>query len=153
MLSSSSSFGLELTIGAAAVIVIAYTGFGGLLADAATDVLQGAVLIAGLLILAAVLVWDTSVGFGPALASIDPERLSWFRADESVLGRAERWAIPILGSLVAQEIVSRVSASRSAAVARGATLAAGVAYLAIGAIPALIGLAGPALVPGLEDSE
>jgi Na+/proline symporter len=153
VLASSSVFDLELTIAAAALIVIVYTGVGGLLADAATDVLQGAVLIAGLVILAAILVWDAAAGFGPALASIDPARLSWFRAEETVVSRAERWAIPILGSLVAQEIVTRVSASRSAAVARGATLAAGTAYLAVGAIPALIGLAGPALVPGLEDSE
>jgi SSS family transporter len=153
VLASSSALELELTIAAAALIVIVYTGFGGLLADAATDVLQGAVLIAGLLVLGAVLLWDGSSGFGPALATVEPQRLSWFRPDESLLSRAERWAIPILGSLVAQEIVARISASRSAAVARNATLAAGVAYLAIGAIPALIGLAGPALVPGLEDSE
>jgi Na+/proline symporter len=153
VLASSSHLGLEVTIGAAALIVIAYTGFGGLLADAATDVLQGAVLVAGLLLLGAILLWDASAGFGAALASLDPARLSWFRPDESLLSRGERWAIPILGSLVTQEIVSRLSASRSAQVARNATLVAGVGYLAIGMIPALIGLAGPALVPGLEDPE
>ena len=42
---------LTVGIGVAAVFTIAYTTFGGLLADAVTDVLQGVVLVAGLLLL------------------------------------------------------------------------------------------------------
>jgi Na+/proline symporter len=95
---------------------------------------------------------DAPLGLPAALASLAPERLDW-SGGQSLAANAERWAIPVVGSLVAQELISRVSAARSARVARGATLAAAGLYLTIGLIPALIGLAGPALLPGLADSE
>jgi Na+/proline symporter len=150
VLSASSDLGIEVTVGLAALLVVLYTGAGGLLADAATDVLQGAVLIAGLVLLGASLLWDGTLQAG--LAALEPARLDPLGGGVS-LATLERWAIPVLGSLVAQELISRVSAARSARLARGATLAAGALYLCVGLIPVAIGLAGPALVPGLEDSE
>jgi Na+/proline symporter len=151
VLSASSDFDLELTIGLAALLVAIYTGAGGLLADAATDVLQGIVLIAGLLVLGGALLADGTLQAG--LAALDPARLDALGADGFSLATFERWAIPVVGSLVAQELIARVSGARSAGLARGATLAASALYLVVGLVPVAIGLAGPALVPGLEDSE
>jgi Na+/proline symporter len=148
VLSSSSALGLDLTVGIAALVVVIYTGAGGLLADAVTDVLQGVVLIVGLVAIAASLLATGALQEG--LAGLDPARL---RMAEFSWATLERWAIPVLGSLVAQELISRVSAARSAPLARGGTLAAGAIYLGVGLIPVAIGLAGPVLVPGLEDSE
>jgi Na+/proline symporter len=65
----------------------------------------------------------------------------------------EAWSVPIFGSLLAQELVSRVLGSRSAKVAVRAALAGGAAYLLIGLIPVYAGLAGARLMPGLEDPE
>lgn len=152
ILAASSDLELNVAIAIAAGVVIAYTAMGGLLADAVTDLIQGTVLILGLFIVA-VAVFAGSNG-GDALASaFETERLRMTADGESILGMIESWSIPIIGSLFAQELVARTLASRSAAVARNACFAAGSIYVAIGLIPVLLGLAGPALVPGLEHGE
>ena len=48
VLSAASGVQLEVTVAVAAAVVIAYTIFGGLLADAWTDLVQGVALIVGL---------------------------------------------------------------------------------------------------------
>jgi hypothetical protein len=48
-------------------------------------------------------------------ASMPKERLSFLASDESLWQRMDRWAIPILGSLVAQELISRTLAASSEA--------------------------------------
>jgi Na+/proline symporter len=153
VLSASSEFGLELTVAVAALLVVIYSALGGLLADVVTDLVQGVVLILGLVLLGAMLAFDSAHGFAAALGGIDPARLDPLGGAGLSAATLERWAIPVLGSLVAQELISRVSASRSARVARGATLGAALVYFAVGLIPALIGLAGPALMPELDHSE
>lgn len=151
VLSAASGFEVTATITLAAAIVVAYTAFGGLLADAWTDVVQGIALIVGLLALFLVVVRE--VGWG-AVASVPPERLQLFGGGEvPVLTVVEHWAIPVCGSVVAAELVQRVIAARSPEVARRSTLGAGGLYLLMGLIPVSIGLMGPALVPGLEHAE
>lgn len=153
VLASTSTLDVHLAIAVAAGVVILYTAMGGLLADAITDVVQGLALIAGLAVMTVAVVFALG---GPTAtwAAIEPGRLQWSVAPEtSLLATAEAWAAPLFGSVVAQELVARVSASRSAAVARRASIGAGCAYLAIGAIPVFLGLAGAALVPDLADPE
>jgi Na+/proline symporter len=146
---SSGELTVAVGISIAAVAVIAYTLTGGLLADAVTDVLQGVVLLLGLLVLAVAvwLAWPEGGVVPP------PERLQLQQPDETGWQLLERWAIPIAGSLFSQELIARVLAARSAPVARGAALLGGAMYLAAGSIPLLLALAGPALLPGLEDAE
>lgn len=152
VLSASSSLNVEIAIAVAALVVVVYTTAGGMLADAVTDVLQGAVLIGGLILLLGIVVFGGQpLDLSPALATDRLQILGG--AEEPFLGRIETWAIPILGSVVAQELVSRTLAARSAPVARNAALAASGLYLLIGLIPLTLGLLGPALVPGLEDHE
>ena len=151
VLSAASGFELEIAVSLAAVIVIAYTIFGGLLADAWTDMVQGVALLVGL----GAMFWAVvrAEGFAP-LAAIDPNMLRPLGdGSRPALAVLEDWAIPVVGSLVAAEVVARIIAARSAAVARNATVVAGGAYLLIGLMPVLLGLMGSVLIPGLTESE
>ncbi|QSA98798.1 sodium:solute symporter family protein [Methylococcus sp. EFPC2] len=152
VISASSSFEVDLAITLAAGVVIVYTVYGGLLADVYTDFVQGIALIVGLGMLYYVIM-DANGGLAATVNAIDPARLNIFGGDKPPLERLEAWAIPVTGSLFAQELVSRVLASRSSAVARGACLWGGGIYLAVGLLPVLIGLAGMRLMPGLDDPE
>jgi Na+/proline symporter len=149
--------GLDVSTGiaVAAGFAILYTAFGGLLADAMTDLVQGVLLIVGLLVVGGAVV--AAVG-GPgripaaleaarlarqaALAAAPPPAPSW-------LAIAEAWAVPVFGSVIATELVARVIAARSPVIARRASLTAGALYVTMGMIPVFVGLLGAALVPAL----
>ena len=150
VLSASSGLGVSMTITIAAGIVVAYTAFGGMLADAWTDLVQGVVLVIGLVVLFAAMIYQ--VGLEPFTA-IPAAKLDPFPAGSSVLALIEEWAIPICGSVVAAELVSRVISARSPGVARTSSLIAGMGYLLLGLIPVSIGLAGAVVLPGLADPE
>jgi SSS family transporter len=151
VISSASGLELELTIGFAALVVIAYTMFGGLLADAWTDLVQGIALILGLVALTWVVL--RTEGLDP-FAGLDSGQLSPLGSEpRPLLEIVEAWAIPVVGSMVAAELVARILAARSGTVARNATVFAGVAYLLIGLMPVGLGLAGAALLPGLAEPE
>jgi len=153
IVSASSNLEVEIAIGAGAFLVIVYTVAGGLLADAVTDFIQGIAIIVGLLVLL-VVVANANGGFGTLPALIDPERLALFStANATPLEIVEAWAVPICGSLLAAELLSRILGCNSAATARNATLLGAGIYFVIGLIPVAIGLAGPRLVPGLEEPE
>lgn len=155
ILHSTTDYGVTIAITVAALVVIIYTVFGGLLADAYTDLIQGFALIAGLLFLLIAVVLDMG-GIGPALSSIDLSQLSMVggeAADLGFMGRLELWMVPILGSLMAQELVSRVVASKSEGVAYNSCLRASGLYILVGAIPVLVGLLGVKYLPNLAESE
>ncbi len=152
VLASVSELESSLAIVLAAALVVLYTYWGGLLADALTDLVQGVGILIGL---AAILLGVVAAGGGwaPTLERIGPESWSLVPEGTSPLDLAEAWCVPILGSVVAQELVSRVSAARSARVARNSALAGGLFYVAIGLVPVFLGLAGRTLAAGLEDGE
>ncbi|GMV94762.1 MAG: sodium:solute symporter [Candidatus Hydrogenedentota bacterium] len=149
----SSDFSAGTGITMAAVVVITYTVAGGLLADAITDLIQGIALIVGLVVLF-IVGMNALGGFEAAMATVEPDRFRVFTGGGvTPLERIEAWAIPIFGSVVAQELVARTLAARSANVARAATISASGLYVCVGLLPAMLGLVGPSLVPGLEDPE
>lgn len=157
ILSSASSLKVETAIFLAAMVVIVYTVSGGLLADAWTDLLQGTILIIGLFFLI-FSVFNHFGGISPTLAQIEPSRLNWLtHTDDNIIHQGlvflETWLVPITGSLVAQELVSRVLASRNQVIAKRATLFAALCYLLIGLIPLCLGLIGFTLFPGLTEEE
>jgi Na+/proline symporter len=153
VLSAISELELELAIAFATALVIVYTSCGGLLADAITDLIQGVCLMIGL----AAMLFGVVAGMGgleAAARALHPEQFRLLpSASSSTLELLEAWSVPILGSVVAQELVVRVSASRSAKVARGAALAGGSLYVLIGLVPLALGLIGAQLAPGLENPE
>jgi Na+/proline symporter len=153
VLATASTLELEAAILLAAGFVILYTVCGGLLADAITDLVQGVCLVVGLLVVFFGVAGKAG-GAGAMLAGIAAdERVELFAWGGDLWGLLEEWAIPICGSVVAVELVGRVIATRTPAVARGSALAAGGAYLAVGLIPLALGVAGTRLLPGLDDAE
>lgn len=144
---------LVATLALAAAVVIGYTVMGGLLADAYTDFIQGIVIIFGLLVLAALVIVDMG-GVSEAFAKVDPDRLDYFGGNTGTpLELMEQWAIPICGTLVSIELISRMLGTRSAATARNACVLGGLLYLIVGSIPVVLGLLGSNTVPGLADKE
>lgn len=138
------------TLIVATLVVIVYTSFSGMLGDVVTDMVQSVVLIAGVALLFAALTHNAG-GLGPMLARIEPAQLSFVAPGESWLARIDAWAIPVLGSLITQEAISRFLAARSPKLAQRATLMAAALYLGLGMIPVLIGLSG-AHLPGAADA-
>jgi Na+/proline symporter len=153
VLSTGTALQIQTGIAIAAGFTILYTAFGGLLADAMTDVLQGAVLAVGLLVLFVGVV--THLG-GPldALAALSArDSLTTTTHTRSLLQSIEAWAIPVCGSVVAAELVSRVIATPSPQVAQRSAFGAAGLYLLLGSIPLFIGLVGAAIVPGVAEAE
>ncbi|NVK22122.1 MAG: sodium:solute symporter family protein [Kangiellaceae bacterium] len=151
VLSSLSGLQVEYAITIAASVVIIYTMLGGLLAVAVTDVIQASFLILGLVLLG-VFVF-TSGDPNASLASVDAARFSFVSEDSTLLQKIEAWAIPIFGSVLTQELITRVLACRSAEEARRSTLTGASLYLVVGLIPVYLGLVGLNLMPDLADSE
>ena len=155
IISSTSEISFFYGVTAAALVVLIYTVCGGLLADAYNDLIQGIAVIIGLGILLFVIVQGLG-GIGPALETISPERLKMGTPDgdtRSFLGNLEFWLVPIMGSVMAQELVGRVVASRSSSVAFNSCFRAGIIYFIVGMIPVFIGLFGVAFLPDLKEPE
>lgn len=150
----SHTAGLQLGVAmtVAAAVVIAYTVFGGLLADVYTDFVQGSAIVIGLLGMMILIGIETGNPV-TALASVEATRFRPLAENQSVLEFIEQWAIPICGSLVAVELISRVLACRSPEVARRAVPLGGVGYLLVALIPVYFGLVGPSIMPGLDEPE
>jgi Na+/proline symporter len=152
VMDANSGMGLKTAIVLAAVLVGAYSVIGGLFADSVTDVIQGVVVLAGLVILGAIVAGH--VGGVPAgLAQVEPERFRVYNPEDGLLGTLEKIAIPICGTIVAVELISRFLGARSAQVATNATALGGVIYLTIGLVPVFLGLMGARLLPNIPDPE
>lgn len=154
VLTTVTTFDMTTAVMAAAAFCILYTALGGLLADAITDLVQGIVLIGGLAMLTVVVVMEQG-GVGASLAVIAPERLAVLPPDAAPtwLGLLEEYAIPIAGSVVAVELLSRVIAARTPEVARRGAVMAGGLYLMVGLLPVALGLMALPLMPTLADAE
>lgn len=135
-----------------AILIITYTVLAGLLGDIYTDLIQGLIVVISLIVLAVIVITR-----GPDLATIfremPPDRWKILGVGESIWERLDRWAIPVLGSLVVQEAISRFLASRNPREAVRACHAAGGIYFFTGLIPLFLGFIWPWLLPGLTDRE
>lgn len=128
------------------LLVMGYTLYGGLAGDVVTDILQGLVIVAAILVMFALMVFAFG---GPARmwATLPAAAFTFTAPGESWADRVELWLIPIVGTMVSQEALARTLAARSPEVARrGAIWAAGI-YLAAGLVPVSFGLFGPQLAP------
>lgn len=136
--------GVAIAAGAACL----YTAFGGLLADAYADLIQGSVLCVCLLVLTSSVVSDIG-GLAPTAALITHASQNAVRQPFS-LSSINGWAIPVLGSLFAQELLSRAVGSHSAATARRAAISAAAIYLVIGSLPLVLGAIARATLRGAD---
>jgi Na+/proline symporter len=140
---------LAAGIALAALLVGAYSVVGGLLADAVTDVIQGIAVLLGLIILGVIVVAHVG-GISAGLAQLEPERLQLFTAEDSVLQILERLAIPVCGTIVAVELISRVLGARTGDIAATGTSIGGIIYFVVGLIPVFLGLMAFKLLPDLQ---
>ncbi|MEO1656210.1 MAG: hypothetical protein AAFR65_00685 [Pseudomonadota bacterium] len=124
-------------------LILAYTLIGGLKGDVATDVVQGGVTILGLMILF-VLVLNQAGG----VAGVPVSALSFSTEGETAFDKLDIWLVPVLGTIVAQEAISRLLGAKTPEVARKGALLGAAIYLTAGLLPVGIGLVGPTL--GLE---
>ena len=152
IISFASALPVTMAITLSALFVIVYTYLGGLLGDIYTDLIQGVIMAVGLITLIVLFVREAP-NLGQLLGSLDTTRWSFTGLQESLLARLDRWMVPILGSLTAQEALSRVLAARSVRIARDASFVACGVYLIIGAIPVFLGLVGPCVLPDLPNPE
>jgi Na+/proline symporter len=153
VLDAVSDIDLGVGIAIAAGISIVYTMLGGVLADIVTDLVQGVVLVVGLVWLFFT-VTDSHGGVAQAVAGIDAARVQIFGGEQpSWLHVLEAWSIPVLGSMLAPELLSRALAARSEHTARWSMLGGGALYLVIGCLPVLLGLMGPRLLPLLSEPD
>ena len=150
VLSANSEMSLAVTITLAAILVGAYSVVGGLLADAVTDVIQGVAVVLGLLILGAVVAVHVG-GMSGGLAQVEAEQLKL--ADGGWLQTLEQLAIPICGTIVAVELISRFLGARTADVARIGTVLGGSIYFFVGLIPVFLGLVGPRIAGNVPEAE
>lgn len=150
VLSANSTMEITTAILLAGLIIASYSVVGGLLADSITDVIQGAVLIVGLIILAVAILTvpaptDALEAAKPAVAGV-VKPVGW-------LTYVEKLAVPICGTIVSVELISRYLGARSANVAMLGTAIGGVIYIAVGLMPIFFGLSAQALLPGLAEPE
>ena len=152
-------FGIDPALGLLIVATVGtgYTLIGGMWSVVATDALQAGLLVIGLVVIAAAALLalgqgDATAGWLRLLEETPPDRLALVPHEdvESVLGWLAVLAAGALGNLPGQDLMQRIFASRSAAVARRACLLAGLAYLVLGTIPVGLGLTAALLAPGDE---
>lgn len=134
------------------LFIFIYTFLGGLLGDIVTDVIQGVLIFVGLCTLVYFVIEAPEFQWS-LLSEQSSQRWSLFAANESWWQRIERWAIPIFGSLTAQELIARTLSSKSPQVARRASFQAAGLYLFMGLLPVFLGLIGPNLITPTGDVE
>jgi Na+/proline symporter len=152
VMDANSGMGLHRAIVLAAVLVGGYSVIGGLFADSITDVIQGIVVLAGLVMLGAIVAAHVG-GVSAGLSTVEPARLALAHPEDGVLDALERMAVAICGTVVAVELISRFLGARSAQVAKHATVLGGAMYLAIGLVPVFLGLMGARLIPNAQEPE
>lgn len=152
IVSSMTDWNLNQTLYIAFGFVTVYTLLGGLLGDIITDLIQGIMIAIGL-VLILVFIGLSDFDFVVWWQELPTERLSFQKQDESFWERLDRWSIPILGSLITQELISRVLAAKSQKTARRSAYTSGLIYLFFGSIPVILGLIGPSLISDLNHKE
>jgi len=119
-------------------IITLYTCIGGASADAINDVIQGSILIVGLIMLTYCEV--SSHGISSSLhMAIDTHRTL---ATESIERgpSVEAFCVAVFGGFMSQEVVAKLMACHSTQAAQKSALVASVLYIVIGLLPALLGL-------------
>jgi len=145
--------GLPMSTGiwVGAGLVLAYTLTGGMWSISITDFLHNLLLIAGLAVLAFILVGEAA-GLG---AVIDRQPTGFFRVVPTEFsltrwaGYVAAWITIGLGSIPQQDVFQRVMAARDANTAVRASVLAGLLYWTVATLPLFIGLAAVQLHPEL----
>jgi SSS family transporter len=148
IIDTASALDFTTALVGATLLVMTYTMFGGLAGDVVTDMIQGLMIVAAMAILGWLMI-DAHGGITAAVASVPREAWTFSLPGESWVAWAELWLVPIAGTMVSQEALSRTLAARSPEVARKGALTGAAIYLVVGLVPVSFGLFGPSLAPML----
>jgi Na+/proline symporter len=152
IVSSTTDLPAELTIIFATAFIVIYTLLGGMLGDIISDIFKIIVITIGLTCLTVAVF--THPDFQMSwFTEMNPARYNLMSPLENIFQRLDRWAVPVLGSLVAQELISRTLSAKSPRVAQNSSYLACALYLFLGAMPVFLGLMGPYMLPGVLDQE
>jgi SSS family transporter len=130
-------------------VVLIYTYLGGMLADIYADFFNMVILVAGLIVIFPFFLNDVG-GFAQAKSSIPANFFHFYPHSSSVLdwlNYFQAWMIVGIGSLPAQDLLQRTMASKTPAIARWTSIAAGFAYVLMGMLPVLMGIFGRLVLP------
>jgi SSS family solute:Na+ symporter len=150
-------FGMPLMLALVVVAVVGtlYTLIGGLWSVTLTDAAQIALVMLGVMVMAFNIFSELGQGSVTAgvfelWAAMPEEKKVLLPRDsaEELVGWLGVMTIGALGNLPSQDLAQRIFASRNALTAKWACHLAGIAYLTIGAVPIVIGLAADVLIPG-----
>lgn len=150
-------FGMPLMVALVVVAVVgtAYTLIGGLWSVTLTDAAQIALVMVGVGVMAFNIFSELGQGsvvdgVSELWAAMPEDKKVVLPRDnaEELVGWLGVMTIGALGNLPSQDLAQRIFASRNALTAKWACHLAGIAYLTIGAVPIVIGLAADVLIPG-----
>ena len=136
------------------LVIIVYTMFGGLQAVAATDVLQMAFIIIGVVALLFVVVADAG-GWSSAVQQMPDHAYRFTVQGDTFKDWFAYFHVWFGSGLVAIGVVSlvqRAMAARNEQVAQNAFYIGGVGYLVFGMVPVTLGYIATATMPGIEDA-
>ncbi len=146
---------LEVGIVGGAIVVIAYTSIGGMLAVALTDFVQIVIIAIGMVLLFVVVLIDAG-GWSTVSAQIPADAWRMLPLDntgERWLNYLRAWFIFGLADIASQSLLQRAMAAKSERVAQYSFYLAGVGYLAFAMIPVTLGIIASVTMPGLADPE
>ncbi len=138
-----------------ALVVVAYTSIGGMLAVALTDFVQVVIIVIGIVILLVVVLIDAG---GPATVLSQVPADTWRmtpleHTGERWLNYLRAWFIFGLADLASQSLLQRAMSAKSERVAQNSFYLAGFGYLGFAMLLVLLGIIGSVTMPGLVDSE
>lgn len=139
----------------ASLIVVIYTYIGGMWAVSITDTVQMGVIVLGLIVILVEVLLQNG-GFSSILANTPPEYFRLTPADATTkdwLAWVAAWMTIGLGSIPQQDVYQRVMSAKSAAIAKWASVSAGVMYFTIALIPLTLGLIARIKYPELVASD
>ncbi len=150
VLNALTGLPVELGIIVAAVVVVVYTMWGGIIAVAWTDLAQLGLMLVGMLVLLP-MAWNQAGGLEAIVAAVPPENLGpWAPGKAVVWG----WVLAVLpGQMVLQVYHQRIFAAKSVSVARRGLYILAVGCLIAGLWATGLGMAVRTLAPELADKD
>lgn len=139
----------------AAIIIVIYTYIGGMWSVSITDTVQMGVIVVGLIVILAEVLWKAG-GVGTIIANTPSDFFRLTPTDATTkdwLAWIAAWVTIGLGSIPQQDVYQRVLSAKSAAIAKWASVSAGVMYFTIALIPITLGLIARIKYPELVASD
>lgn len=139
----------------AVLVILVYTYVGGMWSVSITDSVQMAVIVVGLIVILAEVLTKAG-GISAVVAQTPPEFFHVTPSDATTkdwLAWVAAWLTIGFGSIPQQDVYQRAMSAKSAAIAKWASVSAGVLYFTIALIPLTLGLIARIKYPELVASD